>query len=58
MNNLKKCDLWNVQIPRANNFISSIDKDEELVMHSRSNNIEIMINDKADKFVKKNLWLN
>ena len=58
MNNLKKCDLWNVQITRANNFISSIDKDEELVMHSRSNNIEIMINDKADKFVKKNLWLN
>ena len=53
MNNLKKCDLWNVQITRANNFISSIDKDEELVMHSRSNNIEIMINDKADKFVKK-----
>ena len=53
MNNLKKCDLWNVQITRANNFISSIDKDEELVMHSKSNNIEIMINDKADKFVKK-----
>ena len=58
MSNLKKCDLWNVQITRANNFISSIDKDEELVMHSRSNNIEIMINDKTDKFVKKNLWLN
>ena len=58
MNNLKKCDLWNVQITRANNFISSIDKDEELVMHSRSNNIEIMINDKTDKFVEKNLWLN
>ena len=33
----------------ANNFISSIDSDEEPVMHSKSDNIEIMINDEADE---------
>ena len=37
----------------ANDFISSIDNDEECVMHSKSNNIEIMINDKADEVVKE-----
>ena len=31
----------------ANNFISSLDNGEECVMHSKSDNIEIMINDKA-----------
>ena len=36
----------------VNNFISSIDKDEEDVMHSKSNNIEIMISDKADEVTK------
>ena len=37
----------------ANNFISSIDHDEERVMHSKSDKIEIMINDKADDVVKE-----
>ena len=36
----------------VNNFISSIDKDEEHVMHSKSNNIEIIISDKADEVTK------
>ena len=29
INNLKKSDTWNIQLAIANNFISSIDNDEE-----------------------------
>ena len=35
----------------ANNFISSIDDDEKRVMHSKSDDIEIMINDQADEII-------
>ena len=38
-----------MQLTIANNFISSIDTDEERVMHSKSDNIEIMINGEADE---------
>ena len=37
----------------AINFISSKNNDEERVMHSKSDNIEIMINDKADEVIKE-----
>ena len=37
----------------AINFISSKDSDEERVMHSKNNNIEIMINDKADEVIEE-----
>ena len=37
------------------NFISSNDTDEECVMHSKSDNIEIMIDDKVDEVVEKYL---
>ena len=54
INNLKKSDMWIDQLTIANNFISSIDKnDEEHLMHSKSDNIEIMINDEADEVIKK-----
>ena len=36
-----------------NNFISSLDNNEERVMHSESTNIEIMINDEADEVIKE-----
>ena len=36
----------------AINFISSKDNDEERIMHSKSDNKEIMINEKADKIIK------
>ena len=49
INNLKKSDMQKIQLTIANNFISSIDNDEERVMHSKSNNIEIIINDEADE---------
>ena len=36
----------------ANNFISSIDNDEEHVIYSKIDNIEIMINDESDEVIK------
>ena len=36
-----------------NNFIFSIDNDEERKMHSKSDNTEIMINHEADDVIKK-----
>ena len=53
INNLKKSDTWKIQLTIANNFISSIDNDEERVMHSKSDNIEIMISDEADEVIKE-----
>ena len=47
MNNLKISDKGKIQLTIANKFISSIDNGEEQVMHSRSGNIEIVINDEA-----------
>ena len=52
INNLKKSDTWKIQFIIANNFTSSIDNDEEHVMHSKSD-IEIMINDEADEIMKE-----
>ena len=52
INNLKKPDTWKIQLTIANNSVSSIDDDEECVIHSKSDNIEIMINDETDEFIK------
>ena len=35
----------------AGNFISSADNDEEHIMHLKSDNIEIIINDEADAVI-------
>ena len=40
-------------IKTANNFISSICNDEECVMHSKSDSIEIMINDEVDEIINE-----
>ena len=45
--------MWKIQLTLASNFISSIDIDEEHVMHSESDNIEIIINDEADEVLKE-----
>ena len=37
----------------ANKFISSIDNYEERVIHSKSDNIEIIISDEADEAIKE-----
>ena len=49
INNLKKSETWKTQLTIINNFISSIDNDEKRVMHSKSDNTKIMINDEADE---------
>ena len=45
--------MWKVQLTLAFNFVSSIDNDEKRVMHSKSDNIEIMMTDEADKVKKE-----
>ena len=52
INIFKKSDTWEIQLTIAINFVSS-KHDEERVMHSKSDNIEIMINDKADEVVEE-----
>ena len=52
MNNLNNSDKWKIQLIIANNFVSSIDNNEEHVMHSKCDNIEILINDEADEVIK------
>ena len=39
INNLKISDTWKIQLKIANKFISSIDKDEDCVIHSKRENI-------------------
>ena len=53
MNNLKKSETWKIQLTIASNLISFKDTDEELVMNSKSDNMEVMIYDKADKVIKE-----
>ena len=53
INNLKKFDMWKIQLTITINFISSKDNDEKRVMHSKSDKTEIMINDKADEVIEE-----
>ena len=41
------------QIQPTVNFMSSKDNDEERVMHSKSDNIEIMVNNKVDEVIEE-----
>ena len=52
-NNFKQSDTWEIQLTISNSFISSIDNDEEGVMHSKIDNTKIMINDEADEIIKE-----
>ena len=42
-----------IKLTIPSNFISSTDNDEERLIHSKSDNIEIMINDEADGVIKE-----
>ena len=53
MNDLRKSDTWKIQLTTAINLISFKDNDEERKMHSKSNDINITINDKADEFIEE-----
>ena len=52
LSNLKKSDTLKIQLAVANDFISSIDNDKEGVVHSKRDDMEIMINDEADEVIK------
>ena len=53
--NFKKIDTWKIQLAIAINFISSKENDEEHVMHSKSDNIEIMANNKSDEVIEEHV---
>ena len=53
INNLRKSDAWNIRSTIAINLIYSKDNDEECVMHSKSEKIEIMIHYEANKVVNE-----
>ena len=42
-----------MELAIAINFVSSIDNDEEHVMHLKSDGIQIMINDEAEEVIKE-----
>ena len=45
--------MWKVQLTIAINFISSKDTDKNSVMHSKSDNIEITISNKAEEVIEE-----
>ena len=45
--------MQKIQLTIANDFIISTNNDEEFVMHSKSEIIEIMTNYEADKVIEK-----
>ena len=45
--------MWKIQLTIANDFVSSTDSDEDRLMHSKSDNIEVIINDEADQVIKE-----
>ena len=49
----KTSSEWKIQLTMAINFISSKDSDETRTMHTKSNNIEIMIGSETDEIIKK-----
>ena len=54
INDLKQCDTWKIQLTITINFISSKDdNNEEQVMYSKSDKIEIMISDETAEIIEK-----
>ena len=45
-------NTWKIQLTIAIYFISSTDNDEKRVMHSKSDNKKVVINDEADEVIK------
>ena len=57
INSLKKSDTWKIQLRIAINFMPSKNIDKKHVMHSKSNNIEIMIGKETVNAIKECLEL-
>ena len=45
-------DTWEIQLTIAVNFVSSKDIDEERLLHSKSDDVEVTINDNQMKLLK------
>ena len=45
--------MWKIQLTIANNFSSSIDKEVDRVIHSKSDIMKIIINDEADQVIEE-----
>ena len=43
---------WKIQLTMAINFISSKDSDETQTMHTKSNNVEIMMGNETDEIIE------
>ena len=52
MNDLKKFDTWSIQLTITVQIISSKVSEEECMMHSKIDNVEITINDKEDEVIE------
>ena len=55
IDSLKKYSRWKFQLAIANNFISPTNNDEEGIIHSYIDKIDIMIKDEAVEVINKNL---
>ena len=53
INNFKKIWHMEIRLTTTINFVSSKDTDEEHIMHWNSDNIEIIIYNKADEVIKE-----
>ena len=53
INDLQKSHIWKIQLTVTITFFSEGYNDEVPVMHSKSDNIKIMIIDEADEIIKK-----
>ena len=53
INDHKTQGKWKIQLAIKINFISSKDSNETRAMHTKSDNIEIMISNKTDEIIKK-----
>ena len=48
----ENCSKWKIQLTMAINFTSSKDSDETRTMHTKSNNVEVMVGSETDEIIK------
>ena len=48
----KTSSEWKIQLTMAINFISSRDSDETRTMHTKSNNVEIMVGSETNEIIE------
>ena len=51
IDNLKKSDAWNIQLTLAINLISTKDTNDERLVHSKSDDIEVTVNDAFNEVI-------